>query len=489
MRRLVLTASTLALLTNPALADITATEIWDEWVAQEASAGGELKAANQTYSGGVLTLSDVKETYDFGDSDVLIELGEIVMREQSDGSVDYSFSDLIKITISIEDTRETIVIPIEIAMENYVGSVSGEELRHYVASSGAMQLSTDINIDDFQLSLKAQAASTKTDYKMSAGTEGPWELEGGMDFVSTATTAAGSDAESTFTYNASSEGSGLFFDGTLMPSPEGDMSVALTDAPFRARFNIGPGESSSQTITEAGTTMSSGTSKGSVIEAAFEDAYMSFNSRIEGFDGRVTDPNIPFPIELSSGPWALGASVPVRPAAEAQPMGFSLSIEQLALAEAIWSLFDPTAQLPRDPIDLTIDLDGQGRALVDLMDDNLDNVDEPPFEIDSLKITSLLARAAGALLTGDGALTFDNTSGRFGEGVPQPIGTINLNLEGGYALMDKLVAIGLLPAQQAQVAKMTVGMFTTATGEDALSSKIEFTERGGVLINGLPMPF
>ena len=86
-------------------------------------------------------------------------------------------------------------------------------------------------------------------------------------------------------------------------------------------------------------------------------------------------------------------------------------------------------------------------------------------------------------VTGTGALTFDNTDLVTFGGMPAPTGQIDLKLVGGNTLMDKLVAMGLLPEDQAMGFRMMLSMFANATGEDELSSVLEFKD-GGFFANG-----
>ena len=68
---------------------------------------------------------------------------------------------------------------------------------------------------------------------------------------------------------------------------------------------------------------------------------------------------------------------------------------------------------------------------------------------------------------------------------PALVGALDLSLVGGVALLDKLVAMGLVPQDQAMGARMMMGLFTVpGEGEDSLTSRIEFTEEGGILANG-----
>jgi Uncharacterized protein conserved in bacteria (DUF2125) len=68
--------------------------------------------------------------------------------------------------------------------------------------------------------------------------------------------------------------------------------------------------------------------------------------------------------------------------------------------------------------------------------------------------------------------------------MPRPEGVIDISINGANALMDNLVAMGLIPEDQVMMARMMIGMFATPVGEDMLTSKIEFTPEGGILANG-----
>jgi hypothetical protein len=64
------------------------------------------------------------------------------------------------------------------------------------------------------------------------------------------------------------------------------------------------------------------------------------------------------------------------------------------------------------------------------------------------------------------------------------VGAIDLTLTGANKLMDNLVAAGLVPEDQIMGARMMLGLFAVPTGDDAMASKIEFKEDGGIYANG-----
>jgi hypothetical protein len=154
--------------------------------------------------------------------------------------------------------------------------------------------------------------------------------------------------------------------------------------------------------------------------------------------------------------------------------------------ESIWALFDPGSSLPRDPMDVLIDLSGKGRLTVDLFDPEkmaaLEASGEAPGEIERLDLNRLLISAAGAKLTGSGGVDIDSADGME---MPPAEGAVDLRLEGGNALLERLVAMGLVSQDQALMVGMMAGMFAQATeGEDTLTSRVEVKKDGSLTVNG-----
>jgi hypothetical protein len=110
--------------------------------------------------------------------------------------------------------------------------------------------------------------------------------------------------------------------------------------------------------------------------------------------------------------------------------------------------------------------------------------DPTPGEINSLELTQLTVKAVGAEIGASGGLTFDNADLATFGGVPAPTGAINVTIKGVNALIDNLIAMGLLPEDQAMGARMMLAMFTRPGAEpDEVTSVIEFKD-GGLFANG-----
>ena len=144
--------------------------------------------------------------------------------------------------------------------------------------------------------------------------------------------------------------------------------------------------------------------------------------------------------------------------------------------------------MPQDPIALVIDLAGQLNLTADLLDfttlaerGEIDGLIVPV----SANLKALLVSAVGAELTGTGDFTFNADDYETFAGIPRPEGMADLKLTGIDTLLDRLVAMGLLPEDQALGARLALGLFgDPVEGEDAFTSKIEINGEGHLLANG-----
>ncbi len=198
---------------------------------------------------------------------------------------------------------------------------------------------------------------------------------------------------------------------------------------------------------------------------------------------------LPFPVQFASQKLGFEMTTPVSKGDEPQDFAGSFTLSEFTMSEAIWAMFDPAQQLPRDPATVDIDLTGKARLLFDLLDpeqaEALEDMEEAPAELNALTLNRLTVRLAGAELTGEGDFTFDNSDLESFDGLPAPLGALDLQLVGGNGLLDKLVAMGLIPQDQASGVRMMMGLFARpGDGEDTLVSRIEVNEEGHVLANG-----
>jgi hypothetical protein len=190
----------------------------------------------------------------------------------------------------------------------------------------------------------------------------------------------------------------------------------------------------------------------------------------------------PVPMKATVDQGEVEFALPMAATTESQPFTGKIGLIGLNLSEQIWAMLDPTAKLDHGPATLIIDLTGKGKALIDLFSPAATASPAPPLQIDSLNVNKVQLTAAGAELTGNGALTFDNSMGK-----PMPLGAVDLKLAGSNKLMDALVAMGVIPQDQVMFGKMMLGLYAVPAGDDLFTSKIEFKEGGKILANGQPI--
>ncbi|MBT8474441.1 MAG: DUF2125 domain-containing protein, partial [Alphaproteobacteria bacterium] len=220
------------------------------------------------------------------------------------------------------------------------------------------------------------------------------------------------------------------------------------------------------------------------LEADLGDGGLTYGGSNRDIALALSGASIPFPsvgftIAESSGE----ISMPLTPSDEAAQFGLTSRISGLEMDEQLWALFDPTGVLPRDPASLLIDISGLGNWFVDITDpaqaQALENSGAMPGQLEGIALNALRLSLLGTELNGTGDFAFDNSGD-----VPAPEGTITLTLEGSNALIDKLIGMGLVPEDQAMGARMMLGLFARPTGEDELTSTIQFNPDGSVLANG-----
>lgn len=200
-------------------------------------------------------------------------------------------------------------------------------------------------------------------------------------------------------------------------------------------------------------------------------------------------PEMPFPVSAAIGAASFNLQTPLNASDAEQDFALGLSLNDVVVDESLWSLIDPGRVLPRDAAQIALDLDGQAKTFVDLLDvmglSMVGQSGEVPGELNRLRLKNLHIALAGADLSGSGEFTFDNSDLATFGGMPRPEGALDLALTGANGLMDALVQMGLLPEDQAMGARMMMGLFAVpGEGEDSLTTTIEINSEGHVLANG-----
>ncbi|MFD2739678.1 DUF2125 domain-containing protein [Sulfitobacter aestuarii] len=492
----------LLLLSGAASADLTPVQVWNDWRGYMQDMGYRIEAT-ESRTGADLTISGLR--FDMvmpeEDGDLSVSLGDIALLQRDDGAVEVVMPDLLPLEIDVtpkspDEERVQMTLNLAQTGQSFIASGSPEDITYdYAADAAAMALARlQVGAQNFgpeQASFKLQAD------KISSRTA--VEIDGMRGYEQ-----SGSIARLTY--------------DLAITSPEDDTRVKMTghvgdlDLSGRGMIPIDLANTQDMAVMlNAGFDIAgkiSAASGGSVIEVSDPtNGVSTLNSTSGGgalsigmaqdglaYEGEQKDiavslalPDLPFPVEFSLAELGFELQVPLSKSEKPQDFAFGLDLDEFVMSDMIWGLFDPTGKLPRDPAALALDISGKAKLLSDLLDPRLAAAgpDAAPGEIEALRLNALTLDAAGAELTGKGDVTFDNSDTTTIPGMPKPVGAVDLRLVGGTALIDRLVAIGLLPSEQAMGARMMLGLFAVpGEGEDTVTSRIEFTEEGQILANG-----
>ncbi|WP_457645362.1 DUF2125 domain-containing protein, partial [Profundibacter sp.] len=231
----------------------------------------------------------------------------------------------------------------------------------------------------------------------------------------------------------------------------------------------------------------SSSSESGSLKFALDREMLNYGATATGTKSSFTSSDFPFPIDITMAEAAFNLLMPAGPSDDPKDLNLTVKLVDFNVNDMIWGMADPMGKLPHDPATIVLDIDGKANWFVDIMDpESAQSSDlDMPGKLKELSLNALQVKVAGADLTGNGAFTFNNDDLETFDGIPAPTGEINLKLVGGNGLLDNLVAMGLLPEDQAMGVRMMTGMFAVAgEGEDTLTSKIEVNGDGSILANG-----
>lgn len=507
-----------ALIPSTALADVTPRDVWQNWQAYFAAMGGTLQA-ELTEEGSTLTAKGFAAEFNLpmGFGQAQMTMGDLVMQDNGDGTVTMIWPDALPVTgaLSLTAPEMTGDASFDITLNAEGNKMLAKGQPGDIEYSWNIP-SYDMVFNDFSLSgdflqapeLAAMGEFTITAAMKVADNVGTMRITEG-DLVTVA--MDGGYGAISFDF-AMDTGAGLT--GTLTGSGDSGRSVAelalpaggtaLTELPaalragLRAAFKVETtGDKSFEEMRQGDevlyyTRESMGRSDfsltlgqdGVALKGTVQDHHVESTGDMEF--------RLPFAVTLDTAEWSGRVAMPLLQADAAQDAALVLRGTDVKPSEDLWALIDPAATLPREPVQLNIDLAARISPVVDLLNfpalEELDRTGEMPVRLDALDIAALDISAAGAAIAGAGGFTFDNTDLTSFEGMPAPTGVVDFTLNGINTLIDQLIALGVLSNEDAMGGRMMLGMFARPVeggGEDALTSKIEIDgESGQILANG-----
>jgi hypothetical protein len=474
----------LALCAGPALADLSAEALWADWQQMYRAMGQTLTAETEDYADGRLTLGGLTTASSMAGVEGSTRFGDVALVELDDGSVSIELPAAMTIESTTTMQGETVEQTVVMETEGWSGIVREvDDTRVYDLDAASMTYRFDDTSGEEPVTASVAFQGMAADYvtrEDGAATRFEQEL-----LAESMTVRAQSEGEDPFDLTYVLDTVASQASGSLDMTTAGE-GMGLSEIGLVITGNLT--HAGATTIlagkAQAGPFTYEGTSESGRIGFGIDEDALSYELASSGAEMSVSLAAFPVPLEASLSEVTSSITLPMGVSDDPKDFGMSVALRELTLDDQIWSLFDPTGQLPREPATLALALDGSALMRADIFGDPeaMMALGGPPGELRSLDLTELLVSIAGAELTGEGSVTFPNPGP-----IPQPVGTVTLNLAGAFGLMDSLVALGFVPAEQAAFVRGMSGMVAEQVGEDQLRSVIEFTEGGGITANGMPL--
>lgn len=221
-------------------------------------------------------------------------------------------------------------------------------------------------------------------------------------------------------------------------------------------------------------------------ELIFKDNAAKVEFRLQDLTSPIEINNLPLPMVSSKADEVfVSLQVPLSTSENQPDFTYKINVNGLTVDDALWGIFDPQAIISRDPLNLRLDLTGSGNFALDqltLPDDMQSLIGEDVFE--TMRINAFSLDVAGAALDATGSFVFDHTDKQPGT-PPRVDGKLNVDVSGGFSLLDNLATLGFLSEQQAIGLKFASGFFLTpGPAPDSLKSLVEIKPDGSIYANG-----
>ncbi|WP_432817373.1 DUF2125 domain-containing protein [Sulfitobacter sp. JB4-11] len=486
-----------------AAADLTPAEVWGDW-RQYMEGMGYTVTAEETTDGGVLTVSGISFGMQFPDNqgEMAMDVGTIRFEDQGNGTVAIVLPDTMPITMDVAPPAgegEPGKMQMDLTQTGHKMIASGtpdQITTTYTAQSMGINMNqfevdgTTLGDDVMRMNFAINGVTNTTTMTDKGDLRG-YDQQGTMDAITFDFFVEPPDEPAKVGAQGGVQSVAYTGTGTI---PGGQVEAADMSRMIAAGFDVtgtftyGNGQTDVNVNDPQGGSVAATTSSdGGTLKFQMGAGGLGYDVEQTNTKLSATLSELPFPIDMSMARSAFNVVMPVGKSDDPQDFAFGMALQDFVMSDMIWGIFDPTSQLPRDPATIALDLTGQAKMFVDFFSPDSAEMlaTQTPGELQSLKMNNLTVDVAGARLDGTGDFAFDNTDMTTFPGMPKPVGEVNLNLVGGNGLLDKLVAMGLLPQDQAMGARMMMGLFAVpGDAPDTLSSKIEFNEEGQVLANG-----
>ncbi|MGV6839847.1 MAG: DUF2125 domain-containing protein [Planktomarina sp.] len=477
-------------LATPLFADVTPADVWAQISSQAAlDERVTITTDAQTTQNGTLNVEGITWNFTDPQSKVQMRIPMLSFKDNGDGTVGLSYPETIPMTFTMEIEGDTVEASFLITSKNVLQTVSGTpEKMNFEFTGDSMKLG---NIEivaeepiaiDGGFEMVGFAGNSIWDGQGASGYSSDFSANAVL-FDLTVKTDDGDPVE----INMNGTMDGLAASATASITEDGP--IAPSFGPYSAvnyMYDIGPGQFDISTMTDMGPFTMAGEWGALSTHADVTQNGLDTDFVYKDFAVNVApSAMLPLPVSVSLAELGMSFAMPVAENTSS-PVGMGLALKGLEINEDIWSLFDPTGLLPRDPATLDIQVDGVAQLFIDIFDPSKTaEMKEVPGQIEAVNVKTLTLDALGVKANGAGEFTFDNADMMTIPGMPRPEGSFAIEASGINGLIDNLIKLGVMSEEDAMGARMAMSFFATAgAGEDTVSTTLEATKDGQVLLNG-----
>lgn len=476
------TTAVLALLAaNPALADVTPEEVWQNWQAFYASSGSTITTGAVERDGDTLVITGFTASIDGDGASSETTIAEIRLRDTGEGTVEVTMSGEATFTSASPAAEDDKAMGATgtLRMPGLVGTVSGTpEDMAYAFTAPSMDITVEPTEEGKPVGKVNILLSDANSTYQLVGPADAQTLDGSFGAASAAMNIEVIDGSTNFVGSLNTADLAGKVSGNLTGIEDEEVSDALAKGfAIDTALSYGALSYEFDITDESGPSRLVGGSAGGSFQMAMDATRLLLAAGGKNVEATFSGAQLPFPeVKLSYAESGFNLTMPIGKGDAPQDFSFLTKIVDLQVSDEIWAMFDPTGALPHDPATVVVDTAGKALLKSDLMSTPDDAT--PDAELHALQVKEIIARFAGAELTGTGDFTFDNTDMTTFDGMPAPTGKLDLKLVGGNTLLDKLVAMGMIGEDEAMGARMMIAMFANpGAGADELTSVLEFKDK------------
>ena len=493
-------ALVLAISSHGAWADLTARDVWSDWRGYITDFGYEF-TGTETMVGNTLKISDMGFSVTIPEEGMTTtySLAEMSLVENSDGTVNITVpaTQLMTIAVQVEDEQD-VEIGIDYSQTGLSMVVSGKpgDMTYNFSAADLTLALASLVVD--QIPMPSDAANAFVSFNNMSGSA--TMNVAGMRFHTGKMTAsdvsfefAAKDTDGGGMFKASGKTNDVDFSSAVkMPLNvrNSDVQAMLKSGfEFESTFGYGISEFAVMGSGDGADFSANGSLDSGAFQITVDQSKLAYDVHSNGLAVSAATSDLPFPLSFELAKYGLRLGIPMANSTSLQDFALGLTLQDLSMADHLWSMIDPAGNLPHDPATVAVDLSGKTRVLVDFLspdiEETMQNLDHPPAEVHALTIKEFLVSALGARLSGIGDFTFDNDDLATFDGLPAPTGSVSLDLVGANGLLDKLIAMGIISDNDAMGGRMMIGMLAVpGDGDDTLKSTLEITAEGHILANG-----